>query len=951
MNCDFIDVLTRLGRQSGVDHYSHEWLGDPKTYWRIENSDYAEFYRAYCDSVNGDCELLLAEKIPDNCPVVVELSLTFNSSDVDAVGGEIYGNEFILAMVHTIQSQMLDLLKVLDTSDKMLCVVLESEYDQNDDTGITTVDIRFQFPNCKVETRFQRDVLLPSIATKLRRTTPANLFHCMPINMDWNNLIVHGSNTLLMYYSCRSPGALPMMYQRVVGYISESALDDHDMGRDYDLTSFPLSNHTHVSMGILPESIFGGSNNSDSDDEFDEYYLLPVILSVNYCHTVTMPKSRNQDVRPIQDNGGEMSPHTIAGFNKGDIDEVSKLKLCDVFLHMWDVTMLLNHTMWRNVGEAIYDATDGSDEGLELWCVWTTRAMDTETYATMIRGVKEKDMDKFPAVLEKGQRNHCGTVYKTFRTGRITVKTLAWHARLHNLKAYRVWHYNWCKGALEAATSLCHYDVAQAFYRLYWLDFTCTYTGKTVTWYMFIRHKLKQTPKGVTLAMAMSGDFVRRFQKMRSQIMKDGKTAHENENSAGETIITNIGKLISLLKNNGYKGSILGELIGFYINIDLDKLLDDNFELMGLPNGVLVVDEAGAMFRPGRPEDYVTMSAKASYHTDYTYNHPMVKTVLQWWHQIFVDAELFDHFNRFASSILRGGNNDKKIPCFSGKGDNSKSMLVKLFEEMLGEYSVKLPVSIATGGRGDANGPSPAVARLKGCRICWLEEPEKGIPFQVSLLKQLSGFDSFFGRMLKKNGGDIRPSFKMVIVCNDVPSMPNGDKAMKNRFCILPFLSTWVKKPPTSIEEQYEKRLFQADTFFEKKIGEMISAALWIMVDKYNNEYIPKGGLGETPEIVKKYTQDYWDRNDVYYQYISNNIEISKDKDGSPDLSCKVSTDTIYETFRAWFHAYYPNTKVSDRPTVMEAFVMRWGNPVLGLWSGMKLKNAAPEKSGSGGLF
>lgn len=935
--------LRRLGSAATSADYTHEWLDEAShSYWKLENSNVCEFYRIYCELSSqamdeGIAEMHLAERIGDSAPFIVDLNASFRAEDFDDPDdlGELYDDELILKMVHLTQEQLIKDVKLDDDQIPLTCVVLESDPYLDEQNDVVHVNIRLQFPYCRVDSKYQTRTILPNLATKLGRENVMSNFHKIPNVADWGRLLVPretNSRSLVMYGSTRAPGTKPVIFYKAMGYIPHDQIQRHDEGNHINVDSyFPPSYHSYIAQGLVPPDIF--------EEEQPVNYWLPIVLSTGYFQTVRMAKRHiAKPVVPVEESSG----YDIERFAKGEVEEIDKMKLAVTFLEMWNLSDMLVLANWKVVGEALYDASGGDVEGLDLWRQWTHRMVDTEDFQEI--AARENPPTSFYGQLVSGDIDElCDDYYKTFRTHRTTIKSLAYYARERNPRAYAVWHRNWCRKALEMAISTHHNPVAVAFYRLYWLEYTCTSSGKSVVWYEFTRHKLKQTPRGMALTAQMSGDFVRRFKQMRFEILKQSKGAREGENSNVEDIIKQIGKIIVALWNHGYKQSILSELSEFYIHNELDSLIDDNFELLGLPNGVLVVDETGASFRAGRPEDYITRSTKAAYHRDYHYNHPRVRAFMAWIGQIFVDEELRVHFLRFFSSVIRGGNDDKKIPAFSGMGDNSKSMLVKLFEEIYGDYSAKVPVSIATGGRGDANGPSPAIARLKSTRICFLEEPEKGIPFQVSLLKQLSGFDSFFGRMLKKNGGDIKPSFKTVIVCNDIPAMPNGDKAMKNRFCIFPFLSTWVRYPPETVEQQYAQRLFKMDRLFSKRIPGMAAAALWVAVEQYTNAYIPANGLGDTPAIVTQVTQDYWNRNDVYYQFMAAQIEVRNGEDGQPDMSHKLHSDIVYMTFKSWFRESFPNVKVNDKPTVIDAFTARCGKPVMGHWYGLKLRQSAPE--------
>src|SRR5690606_1722159 len=151
--------------------------------------------------------------------------------------------------------------------------------------------------------------------------------------------------------------------------------------------------------------------------------------------------------------------------------------------------------------------------------------------------------------------------------------------------------------------------------------------------------------------------------------------------------------------------------------------------------------------------------------------------------------DMLHHFLKFCASCLRGGNNDKIFPIWTGDGDNSKSMMVKLFESTFGEYCLKFPVQMLSEKAANSGGPTPQLARAKGSRIAFLDEPEDDVTLNKGIIKRFTGGDSFFARLLQDNGGDIKSTFKMILTCNKVPVITNPDPAIKKRVTLFPYES------------------------------------------------------------------------------------------------------------------------------------------------------------------
>ena len=106
------------------------------------------------------------------------------------------------------------------------------------------------------------------------------------------------------------------------------------------------------------------------------------------------------------------------------------------------------------------------------------------------------------------------------------------------------------------------------------------------------------------------------------------------------------------------------------------------------------------------------------------------------------------------------------------------------------DYSVKLPTSLIVGKRTQASAACPELVRAgNGVRWC-ITRPDKKDILNIGILKELSGNDTFFARGLYKEGSEITPMFKLVLICNDPPQVPYSDKATWDRIRVLPFEST-----------------------------------------------------------------------------------------------------------------------------------------------------------------
>jgi phage/plasmid-associated DNA primase len=315
-------------------------------------------------------------------------------------------------------------------------------------------------------------------------------------------------------------------------------------------------------------------------------------------------------------------------------------------------------------------------------------------------------------------------------------------------------------------------------------------------------------------------------------------------------------------------------------------------------------------------------------------------------------GSLGKYVRKYISSMLKGRNSDKLFVVYSGSGDNSKSVFMKLIQKAFGDYCVDLPVSVITQKRGSSSSASPEMARTKGAHISICSEPDDDEKIVCGTVKALTGNDRFYVRNLFENGSEILPMFKLILVCNKIPPMINGSNAMTNRLRVVPFLSTFVNNPPSSEEEQRKKRTFLKDPDFDDYVDQIATALLWIAVQDYHI-YLNEG-LEESsePYIVKQHTNSYWEENNPYQMFKRDCIIIDHNKmrefdekycklldikktpryknsvDNNEEESLKDEVNDLmkgekyllfselYRAFKIWYRDSFPSNKVPDSSVV-----------------------------------
>lgn len=891
MNIRLQDIL-KCNRSQDDCTYTHVSFFGPQGKWNIRNNEISRFWIEYCKLVSENApKLCLAERPTENMPIIVRGSLKFHDEIENCL------DQFLMDIISSFQEVIIDIFEIEKTTE-LSCCLLESTYSID---GYFTKGFILHFPYCRIDVRTQNDMIRPRVIKKLRSDNIMSKLPQQPIN-DWENIFnINGiTEPYPLYGSIDSPNNPKYKLTHIYGLIQ------HQEDVEIELKEiFYPTYHLHVQQGSMSSTIFSSK---------ELQYWLPLFLSVNYWTKLSKLK---EDIDTSMSSFELMNSNSsMMGVNSNGIDGYSDdetdITICHQLLPMLSRERVDNDNYWIDIGKCIYNIYNGSADGLNVWIEFTEQS-------------------------DNHMSDECTQLYYKFdEKNYLTLKTIAWYASIDSPILYEQWHTRWYQNSLEKATSSSHYDVARAFYRVYWLNFTCA-SIKDRKWYHFINDRWNVIDRGVEIKKMLSEQFRCRFERLRTDFSKRGADSDNAKDKAFyEKKIEEVIVLTEKLKNVTFKENIMKELMDHFYDPKFSINVDNNPRLTGLPNGVIEVTNTRAVFRQGKPEDFVVKSTNTVWPYDYTWEHPKVQGCMKWFCQVFIEEDLREYFLKLSASCLIGINMDKLFIIMSGEGNNSKSMIKKLYQSVLGPYCVDFPTTVLTGRRGSSSGPSPELAQAKGAKLAVLQEPENDDSILGGRLKEYTGGDTFYARLLNENGGKIEAGFKLFLMCNKPPIIPNSDTAIQNRIRILPFLSTWSDDAPDNEEEQMKQRKFKRDRLFDNKIGEFSSAFLWIMV-QYYSKYISEG-LRE-PKTISNYTLEYFRDNDPYKQFIDEMLEKVMIKDTNT-LDSKVSLplNDLVREFNFWFKDNFPNIKVQPKATLKHEFTTRLGKISSKGWAGIRIK-------------
>ena len=158
-----------------------------------------------------------------------------------------------------------------------------------------------------------------------------------------------------------------------------------------------------------------------------------------------------------------------------------------------------------------------------------------------------------------------------------------------------------------------------------------------------------------------------------------------------------------------------------------------------------------------------------------------------------------------------------------------------------------------------------------------MPEPEKGLDLNISLLKQLTGGDTYTGRFLNENPFEFRPECKFYINANHLPNVSDDTVFASDRVKLIPFDRHF----------EAEERDMGLKDFFRQP--ENMSGILNWLLDGYMR--LQEEGLN-IPPSVKEAVAAYRQAADVIGTFFTE-CTIQKEKN-------RLSTSKFYNCYALW---------------------------------------------------
>jgi hypothetical protein len=475
----------------------------------------------------------------------------------------------------------------------------------------------------------------------------------------------------------------------------------------------------------------------------------------------------------------------------------------------------LNRNDWIKVGTALFN-TYGPELGLEYFRDFSKKS---EHY-------DEEGLVKTWKSFKREYRSSAGTI--------------AHYAKTTNPEGYRRFlsslpkrHFDFTDG-----TDL---NMAFLFYRHNPDRFVCHSEKRQMIWYQFNGHRFQQVSDEeikkivITCLLDRHKGELAQCRKLEREVLEGAvqkkEEGLERKREALQSDIREIEKNIKSLGKNSKRNSILGTLPHFYLNEDFPKLQDGDPYLIGFENGVF--DLKRKEFRPGRFDDYITLSTGY----DYSEGRAHYQEVDDFYHQLFSFSKSVRLFaiRSIARSMI--GNNSQTLQSFyiwNGGGGNGKSKLQDAIEYSLGGYVASIDSNLLVQKSVATNQAREDLKKLVGVRFAFASELEetKGEPIRLNskTVKTYSGEKRFSFRANYGSIHDHPLMFTIYLLCNERPEVNMDDYAITRRFKYCPFMSRFVDVP----KEKWE---FKRDVDLDERLEQWRMSHFHFLVDHLTDRF------------------------------------------------------------------------------------------------------------------
>lgn len=301
-----------------------------------------------------------------------------------------------------------------------------------------------------------------------------------------------------------------------------------------------------------------------------------------------------------------------------------------------------------------------------------------------------------------------------------------------------------------------------------------------------------------------------------------------------------------------------------------DAVWDRDPYALNCENGT--VDLRSGEIRAHRREDMLTRITPVMYSPD-----AQAPAFFRYLEEVQPEPDVRAYLARLFGYAAIGAVYEHVLSVFWGSGQNGKSVLADVVVHVLGEHAMPGPSSLIVASSSETH---PAdIASLEGQRLVVVHETKRGVSFDASKVKVLTGGDRLIARRMRQDFFTFDPSHTLLMLSNYRPRADASDSALWRRVHLV----RW----PVTIPEERRDRTLAARI----KEDEAPGVLAWLV-----RGAIEWGQRGlDAPTSVKEQTAEYRSSEDVIGTFLEEHCVQVKE--------ARVQAGALYEAFTKWCDA------------------------------------------------
>lgn len=334
--------------------------------------------------------------------------------------------------------------------------------------------------------------------------------------------------------------------------------------------------------------------------------------------------------------------------------------------------------------------------------------------------------------------------------------------------------------------------------------------------------------------------------------------------------------------------------IGYFKDIYM-KLANDNIKFdknihVFAFNNRLVDLITGNDIEPN-PDLYILTTCGYNYHK--CYDTELIQKVMTIYEQILPNKEVCEYYKTILATGMGGFNVPNLITC-QGVGRNGKSVVNGIFKKTIGKYGYRLASGLYTEKFKDTTA-NPQAANLHKIRGSLTSELEGNI--YASVVKMLTSGADISARNLFSKDCEVSINATFIIESNASPVIVGDSdrEAIMGRIRAIEFVSRFLSDEAYDKETDHEsKNIYRVVTEYGTDLfHEKVRCVNFDILLPYYKIFVQnKFALPRQPELCRKFTSQYHENNDRFYQWFQETYK----RDDTPTTIFPVKN--LFELFK-----------------------------------------------------